>query len=116
MSSEQRKDADVIARREGIGAKHVLLIASALLLIVFFVVNSQKVEVHLLFATVDLPLIVALLIAALLGALVGWATPRTPPLAGIAHFTSFEPKGVPTRRRRGPAGDAAAAPGWASSG
>ncbi len=38
--------------------------------------NFQKVRVHLIFTTVEMPLIFALLIAAVLGALVGWAVPR----------------------------------------
>lgn len=71
-------DANPTAPRqaEGLGPKGWLLIVSAVLLIVFFAINSQKVEVHFLVTTVDLPLIVALLIAALLGSLVGWAVPR----------------------------------------
>lgn len=69
-------DPDSKPDRDGIGARGWLLVASSLLLVVFFVINAQRVEVHLLFATVNLPLIIALLIAALLGALVGWAIPR----------------------------------------
>ena len=69
-------DSTPKSSREGIGAKGWLLIVSAVLLIILFVINAQRVEVHLLFATVKLPLIIALLIAAVLGALVGWAVPR----------------------------------------
>jgi uncharacterized integral membrane protein len=53
-----------------------LLIIGGVLLILFMALNSQKVTVHLIVATVDMPLIFALLIAAVLGALVGWAVPR----------------------------------------
>ena len=53
-----------------------LLIIGGALLILFMALNSQKVTVHLIVATVDMPLIFALLIAAVLGALVGWAVPR----------------------------------------
>ncbi|HEY8082863.1 MAG TPA: LapA family protein [Solirubrobacterales bacterium] len=38
--------------------------------------NFQKVTVHLILTTIQMPLIVALLIAAILGAAVGWAVPR----------------------------------------
>ena len=64
-------------RREGLGLRSWLLIVSGVLLVVFFAINAQRVEVHFVFATVNLPLIVALLIAALLGALVGWGASRT---------------------------------------
>jgi uncharacterized integral membrane protein len=40
------------------------------------VLNFQTVEVSLIVAKVEMPLIFALAIAALLGALVGWALPR----------------------------------------
>lgn len=60
----------------GLSARAWLLLACAILLILFFVLNFQTVEVSLIVATVDMPLIFALAIAALLGALVGWAVPR----------------------------------------
>ena len=53
-----------------------VLIAGAVLLVLFMALNSQSVTVHFIFGTVDMPLIFALLIAAVLGALVGWAVPR----------------------------------------
>lgn len=62
--------------REGRGIRGWLLIVGAGLLVLFFVLNLQKVEVNLIVAKVDMPLIFALAIAALLGALVGWALPR----------------------------------------
>ncbi|MBS1877908.1 MAG: DUF1049 domain-containing protein [Actinobacteria bacterium] len=58
------------------GFKQVLLILVAILLALFFLLNLQSVRVHLIIATVNMPLIVALAIAALLGALLGWAIPR----------------------------------------
>jgi uncharacterized integral membrane protein len=61
---------------QGLDWHRWLLIVSGALLILFCLLNSQKVTVHLLIATVEMPLIVALVIAALLGALVGWAVPR----------------------------------------
>ena len=63
-------------RAGGFGAKQVLLIVCAVLLVLFFVLNLQDVRVHLLIATVDMPLIIALVIAALLGLLLGWLVPR----------------------------------------
>lgn len=60
----------------GLSARGWLLLACAALLVLFFVLNLQTVEVSLIVAKVDMPLIVALAIASLLGALVGWAVPR----------------------------------------
>jgi uncharacterized integral membrane protein len=50
-------------------------IVVVLLLILIFQ-NSQKVEVHFFFADTHTPLIFALLVAAILGALVGWLLPH----------------------------------------
>ncbi len=61
---------------QGRGLKGWLLILGVVLLILFLVLNFQTVEVNLIFAKVDMPLVVALAIAALLGALVAWAIPR----------------------------------------
>jgi uncharacterized integral membrane protein len=47
-----------------------------LALLILIVQNSQRVEVHFFFADTHTPLIFALLIAAVLGALVGWLLPR----------------------------------------
>ena len=58
------------------GFKQGLLVVCGVLLVLFFVLNFQKVEVHLLVATVEMPLIIALAIAAVLGWLLGWAVPR----------------------------------------
>jgi uncharacterized integral membrane protein len=52
------------------------LLAIALVLALFMLLNSQEVEVNLIFGSAKMPLIFALLIAALLGALVGWAGPK----------------------------------------
>jgi uncharacterized integral membrane protein len=62
--------------KDGPGVKQWLLIACGVLLVLFFVLNFQKVKVHLLVATVDMPLVIALLIAAALGLALGWAVPR----------------------------------------
>jgi len=45
-------------------------------LVLFMALNSQEVEVKFIFGTAQMPLIFALLVAAALGALVGWAVPR----------------------------------------
>jgi len=58
------------------GFKQGLLLVCGILLVLFFVLNFQKVQVHLLVATVQMPLIIALAIAAVLGWLLGWAIPR----------------------------------------
>lgn len=53
-----------------------LLIGGLLFLLLLMALNFQKVTVHLILTTIQMPLIVALLIAAVLGAAVGWAVPR----------------------------------------
>lgn len=60
----------------GFGFKQVLLTVCAVVLLLFFLLNLQTVTVHLLLGTVDMPLVVALAIAAALGLLLGWAVPR----------------------------------------
>ena len=60
----------------GVGIKQWALIVCGVLLVLFFVLNFQKVKVHLLVSTVEMPLVIALAIAALLGLLLGWAVPR----------------------------------------
>lgn len=73
------QDVGVDARHptgRGIGFKQGLLVVCGVLLVLFFVLNLQKVKVHLLVATVEMPLIIALVIAAILGWILGWAVPR----------------------------------------
>jgi uncharacterized integral membrane protein len=60
----------------GMGVKQWALLACGAVLFLFFVLNFQQVKVHLLVATVEMPLVIALAIAALLGLLLGWAVPR----------------------------------------
>jgi uncharacterized integral membrane protein len=62
--------------KDGPGVKQWLLIVCGVLLVLFFVLNFQKVKVHLLVVTVQMPLVIALLIAAVLGLALGWAVPR----------------------------------------
>jgi len=47
-----------------------------LAMIVLIAQNSQKVEVNFFFASVETPLVFALLVVGILGALVGWLAPR----------------------------------------
>lgn len=56
--------------------KRRALAVGAVVLLIFMALNSQKVEVNFIFGSAQMPLIFALLIAAALGALVGWAAPR----------------------------------------
>jgi uncharacterized integral membrane protein len=51
-------------------------IVALIILVVFVVQNSQEVEVDFLFTTTTTPLIFALLVAAVLGAVVVWLLPR----------------------------------------
>lgn len=75
--ASRRSNGGPAARTEGgMGMKQWALLACAVLLFLFFVLNFQKVKVHLLIATVEMPLVIALAIAALLGLLLGWAVPR----------------------------------------
>jgi uncharacterized integral membrane protein len=52
------------------------LIAVAVVLLLFMALNSQTVKVNLIVGSAEMPLIFALLIAALLGAIVGWVVPK----------------------------------------
>ncbi len=69
-------DSHGAVRKEGMGVRQWLLVVAGILLVLFFVLNFQTVQVSLIVAKVNMPLIVALAIAAVLGALVGWAVPR----------------------------------------
>jgi uncharacterized integral membrane protein len=71
VPSDEKRRVD-----SGFGAKQWMIVVCGVLLALFFLLNLQKVRVHLLIATVDMPLIIALVIAALLGLLLGWAVPR----------------------------------------
>jgi uncharacterized integral membrane protein len=65
----QRTDGGTSWRQWALGVVIVILL-------LFMALNSQQVEVDLIIGTAKMPLIFALLIAAALGALVGWAAPR----------------------------------------
>jgi uncharacterized integral membrane protein len=61
---------------EGANWKRPAFLAIGAVLVIFMALNSQKVEVNFIFGSAQMPLIFALLVAAALGALVGWAAPR----------------------------------------
>ena len=63
-------------RDEGTNWKRWVAGVAALALIILVAQNSQKVEVNFFFSSTETPLIFALLIAGLLGGLVGWLAPR----------------------------------------
>jgi uncharacterized integral membrane protein len=63
-------------REEGTNWRRWALLVALVVLIVFVIQNSQEVSVDFLFTTTETPLIFALLIAGVLGALIGWLTPR----------------------------------------
>ncbi len=57
--------------------KRWAIIVLLVILAIFVLENSQKVTIDFLFFTsVEAPLIIALLVSALLGALIGWLAPR----------------------------------------
>ncbi len=63
-----RQAAGTIGRGLALG----LLVFVTVVLVLFVVFNGQTVQISLVFTDVDAPLVLALLIAAVLGALVGW--------------------------------------------
>jgi uncharacterized integral membrane protein len=66
-----------VARSEGTNWKRWAIIVLMVLLAIFVLQNSQEVKIDFLFFTsTTTPLIFALLISALLGALIGWLAPR----------------------------------------
>ena len=73
--ADPRHPSDDTIRQEGRGWKFYVLAVAAFLLLVFVIQNSQSVKVKLLFTETETPLIVALLIAGVLGGLIGWAWP-----------------------------------------
>lgn len=63
-------------RTEGTSWKRWAGGIALVLLLIFIVLNTQEVEVNFIVGTARTPLIFALLIAGVLGALVGWLVPR----------------------------------------
>ncbi len=63
-------------RQQGFTAKQWAAAVALGLLLLFVLLNTQEVEVDFIVATANVPLVFALVIAGLLGALVGWLLPR----------------------------------------
>jgi uncharacterized integral membrane protein len=62
-------------RREGANWKLWTVAVAALLLAIVVIQNSQEVPIDFLFVETTVPLIFGLLIAGLLGFVIGWLTP-----------------------------------------
>jgi uncharacterized integral membrane protein len=60
----------------GRGARFYIWLAVIVITAVFIIQNSQHVDVKFLFSTTNIPLIFALLLAAVLGFIIGLALPR----------------------------------------
>ena len=58
------------------GARFYFIVAVAVIAAIFIFQNSQKVEVKFFFSTTTIPLVFALLLAAVLGFIIGLALPR----------------------------------------
>jgi uncharacterized integral membrane protein len=63
------------ARKER-GARFYITVIVIVLAAIFILQNTQKVDVKFFFSTTNIPLVFALLLAALLGFIVGLALPR----------------------------------------
>jgi uncharacterized integral membrane protein len=63
-------------RKEGGEWKKWVAGVAAVALLILIAQNSQKVEVNFFFASTETPLVFALLIAGVLGGLIGWLAPR----------------------------------------
>lgn len=61
---------------EGSSWRRWLLYVVVAILVLFVALNSQEVKVKFIVGSAQMPLVFALLVAAALGALVGWALPR----------------------------------------
>jgi uncharacterized integral membrane protein len=58
------------------GARFYATIAAVIVAAVFILQNTQKVDVKFFFSTTNTPLVLALLLAAILGFVIGLALPR----------------------------------------
>jgi len=65
-----------VERKSSRGARFWVAVVAVVLLAIFVIQNAQRVEVDFLFTTTETPLVFALLIAGVLGAVIGWAAPR----------------------------------------
>jgi uncharacterized integral membrane protein len=58
------------------GARFYIMVIAIVLAAIFVLQNTQKVDVKFFFSTTNIPLVFALLLAALLGFIIGLALPR----------------------------------------
>jgi uncharacterized integral membrane protein len=65
-----------IPRKEGSGWKKWVAVVAGVALLILILQNYQTVEVRFFFASVETPLVFALVLVGALGALVGWLAPR----------------------------------------
>ena len=70
--------ADELARpaKKERGARFYVMVVAVVLAAIFILQNTQQVKVKFFFSTTNIPLIFALLLAALLGFIIGLALPR----------------------------------------
>lgn len=76
MSADERDLTPQAGGRKQRGWRFYVASAAALLALIFVLQNTEQTNVTFLFATTELPLFFALVIAIALGALIGWLTPR----------------------------------------
>jgi uncharacterized integral membrane protein len=69
-------DLPTISGKKERGAGFYITVIAVVLAAIFVLQNTQKVEVKFFFSTTNIPLIFALLLAALLGFIIGLALPR----------------------------------------
>lgn len=72
---QSREESDASARSGGSNIRHWILGIAILLLAIIALQNSQSVQMDFLFVDAEAPLVVALLIAGLLGAIIGYVAP-----------------------------------------
>ena len=70
------RNREVAPHQEGRGWRFYVIVVAVVLLLIFVIQNAQSVPVDFLFTTVDTPLFFALLVAGVLGAVIGWAWPH----------------------------------------
>lgn len=76
MSGPDRDQIKQAQSNEGRGWRFYLMIAVAALAAIFVIQNTDETNISFLFAETEMPLFFALIIAILLGAAIGWLTPR----------------------------------------
>ena len=72
----EARQSPELPRKEGRGWKPYALGIAGVVLLILILQNLQEVRVDFLFIHTTIPLFFALLIAGVLGALIGWAAPH----------------------------------------